>query len=278
MQPAGHGELPGPLGGGRPQQRRLDLDEALPVHGRPQGAVDRGPQAQVGLHAGPAQVHEPVPQPDDLVDVDPVVHGNGGGSAALSSVTVQSPSSTSPGGQLRVDGPLRAGPDRALDGHDVLGADVDGARHHALDDAGVVAQVEEGQVLAVLAALGHPAAHGHRGARRRRPAAVPQRSGAHRRWPRSTSAGLGGNGHCSGPFGRPRSDGAGGRCWSRSRGVRRSASATAWPPAAAATTSRGRARSAGRRRRAGAAGTPYPRPPRPGPRPATHGPRSGRPP
>ena len=37
-QPAGHGELAGPLGGRRPQQRRLHLDESLAVHGRPQGA------------------------------------------------------------------------------------------------------------------------------------------------------------------------------------------------------------------------------------------------
>ena len=75
VEPAGHGELAGPLGGGRPQQRRLDLDEPLAVHGRPQGAVDRGPQAQVGLHAGPTQVDEAVLEPDHLVDLDPVVHG-----------------------------------------------------------------------------------------------------------------------------------------------------------------------------------------------------------
>ena len=43
---------------------------------------------------------------------------------------------------------------------------------HALDDAGVVAQVDEGQVLAVLAPPGHPAADGHLGARRRRAGAT----------------------------------------------------------------------------------------------------------
>ena len=40
-----------------------------------EGAVDRGPQPQVGLHAGAAQVDEAVLQPDHLVDLDPVVHG-----------------------------------------------------------------------------------------------------------------------------------------------------------------------------------------------------------
>ena len=48
VEPAGHGELPGALAWA-PTARRLHLDEALPVHGRPQGPVDRGPEPQVGL-------------------------------------------------------------------------------------------------------------------------------------------------------------------------------------------------------------------------------------
>ena len=48
--------------------------------------------------------------------------------------------------------------DRAGDAHDVLGAHVDGVVDDALGDAGVVADVDEGQLLAVLAARRHPAA------------------------------------------------------------------------------------------------------------------------
>ena len=84
---------------------------------------------------------------------------NGGGSAGSSTVTVHSPSSTSPVGRSGLTVPSGRGRTDALHGHHVLAADVHGARDHALDDAGVVAQVDEGQVLAVLAALGHPAAH-----------------------------------------------------------------------------------------------------------------------
>ena len=80
-------------------------------------------------------------------------------------------------------------------------ADVDRAGDHALDDAGVVAQVDEGQVLAVLAALRHPAAHGHRGAHVGEPAA--SRTGRVRIEVAPSTSGLGGNGH-AGPFGRPR--------------------------------------------------------------------------
>ena len=84
---------------------------------------------------------------------------NGGGSAAVEHGHRAVAQLDLAGGQVGVDGALGPGPDRALDGHHVLAAHVDGAGDHALDDAGVVAQVDEGQVLAVLAALGHPAAH-----------------------------------------------------------------------------------------------------------------------
>ena len=272
VEPAGHGELPGALGRGRPQQRRLHLDEALPVHGRPQGPVDRGPEPQVGLHGGPPQVDEPVPEADDLVDVDAVVHRERrrlGGvqqpDRALAQLDLA-------GRQLRVAGPHGTEAYRALHGHDVLGPHVDRSRHHALDDSRVVADVEEGQVLTVLAALGHPAAHGHRPADVDRPQRAAQ-VGAHRRGP-ARRLGFGGNGH-TGSFrvapperavvvlspvtGRP----------GRRRG--------GWPPAPRRPRRRTE-RSAGRRRRAGAGVTPYPRPPRPGPRPGPSGPRSGPPP
>ena len=127
-QPAGHGELPGPLGGRRPQQRRLHLDEALAVHGGPQGAVDRGPQPQVGLHPGPAQVDEAVLQPDHLVHLDPVVDGERRrlgrvehGHRAVAQLDLA-------GGEVGVDRALGAGPDSALHGHHVLAAHVHRAR------------------------------------------------------------------------------------------------------------------------------------------------------
>ena len=60
-----------------------------------------------------------------------------------------------------VDRPLGAVPDRPADRDHPLAAHVDGAVDHALDDAGVVAEVDEGQVLAVLAPASHPAAQAH---------------------------------------------------------------------------------------------------------------------
>ena len=62
------------------------------------------------------------------------------------------------GGQVGVDGALGPGPHRAGDPHDVLVAQVVGAVDDALHDAGAVAEVDEGEVLAVLAPAGDPAA------------------------------------------------------------------------------------------------------------------------
>ena len=161
-QPARHGELTRPFGGRGPQQRRLDLDEALPVHGRPERTVDGGPQPEVGLHPRPPEVDEAVLQPGHLVHLDPVVDGEGrrfGGveerHRALAELDVA-------GGQVRVGRTLGAGPDDAFDGDHVLAAHVDRPRHHALEDSRVVAQVDERQMLTVLPPFGHPAAHRHR--------------------------------------------------------------------------------------------------------------------
>src|SRR5690606_22009938 len=62
------------------------------------------------------------------------------------------------GGQVGVGGALGPDPHHAGDPDDPLVADVDRAVDDALDDALAVAQVEEGQVLAVLAPARHPAA------------------------------------------------------------------------------------------------------------------------
>ena len=51
----------------------------------------------------------------------------------------------------------RALGDDAGDAHDVLGAHVDRVVDHALGHARVVAEVDEGELLAVLAAAGDPA-------------------------------------------------------------------------------------------------------------------------
>ena len=85
--------------------------------------------------------------------------GNGGGSAVRSTSTTQSPISTSPVGRFGVDGALRAGRARRRSIRTTYSLRtsmcvVDDALH----DAGVVADVDERQVLAVLAAAGDPAA------------------------------------------------------------------------------------------------------------------------
>ena len=94
---------------------------------------------------------------------------------------MQSPISTSPVPMPGLTVPSGRSPHRAGHRDDLLAAHVDGVVDHALDDARVVAQVDEGEVLAVLAAPGHPAAERARSCRRRTGAA-PRRGGCASRW------------------------------------------------------------------------------------------------
>ena len=68
------------------------------------------------------------------------------------------------GRQVVVDRALGPHTDRARDLQDVLAAHIDVVVDDALDDARVVAQVDECQVLAVLTATTDPAAHADRAA------------------------------------------------------------------------------------------------------------------
>ena len=155
-----HEELAGPLGRGRHEHRRLDLDEALRLHRPADRRVDAAADAQVALHALAPQVEVAVLQADVLVDlvgagVDRERRRRGRAQhldRAVADLDLA-------GRQVGVDGALRALADDAGDPHDVLAADVDGVVDDALHDAGVVADVDEGEVLAVLAPASHPAAH-----------------------------------------------------------------------------------------------------------------------
>ena len=117
-------------------------------------------QAQVALHPLAAQIEVAVLQTDVLVDVvgagvDRERRRIGGAQhldGAVADLHVA-------GREVRVDRALGALPDGAGDPHDVLAAHVDRVVDDTLDDPRVVAHVDEGEVLAVLAAAGDPPAH-----------------------------------------------------------------------------------------------------------------------
>ena len=162
LEPGRHHEVAGALGRRRHQQRGLDLDEALVVHGPADGAGHRGPQPQVALHGRPAKVEVAVAQPEDLVGVDPVRQRERRRLGHRQDLHRAVAHLDLAGVQAGVDGALGPGPHRPGDPQDVLRPQLRRAVDDALDDAGVVPQVDEGQVLPVLAPAGHPAAERHR--------------------------------------------------------------------------------------------------------------------
>ena len=88
--------------------------------------------------------------------------GNGGGSASARTSTVQSPISIGPGGESASSSPCPRGEARTVPvmATTYSRAQVELFVDHALDDAGAVPHVDEGQVFAVDPAGVHPAAHG----------------------------------------------------------------------------------------------------------------------
>ena len=64
-----HEELAGALRRGRHEHRRLDLGEALALHGAADGAVDVGTHREVALHALATEVEVAVAEAHGLVDV-----------------------------------------------------------------------------------------------------------------------------------------------------------------------------------------------------------------
>ncbi len=164
MQARGHRELPGALGCRRPEQRRLDLGETLAIHGGPDGGVDPGPQPQVALQSRPAQIDVAEAQAHRLVGLGPVIDGERRWLRLVEDLDAAVPDLDLAGADARVDGAVGALPHGAGHRDDPLAAHVGGVVDDALDDAGVIAQVDEGEMFPVLAAPGHPAAQTHGGA------------------------------------------------------------------------------------------------------------------
>ena len=108
-----------------------------------------------------AQVDEAIAEPDHLVHLDAIVDRERGCLRRVEHRHRALPDLDLAGRQLEVDRPLRSSTHHPLDLHDILAADIHGAREDTLHDARVVAKVDEGEVLAVLAALRDPAAQLH---------------------------------------------------------------------------------------------------------------------
>ena len=154
-----HDEVAGALGRRGDEHRRLDLDEAVVDERAADGGVGQRAHLQVALEAGATQVDVAVAEADRLVDVGALVDGERRRLRLRQHLDGAVLDLDLAGGEVGVDGALEAGLHGARDAQHVLAAQVVGVGHDALDDAGAVAQVDEGEVLAVLAAALDPAAH-----------------------------------------------------------------------------------------------------------------------
>ena len=157
---AWHDEVACAFRRGGDQQRRFDLGEALVFHGAAHGALHDRAVAQVALHPFAAHVEVAVLEAQRLVDVLAAVQHEGRRLGLVQDLDGAVLHVDRAGGQERVLHALGSRYDRAGDAHDVFTPQVVLFVNDALDDAGVIAQVDEGQLLAVLSAIVDPTAQG----------------------------------------------------------------------------------------------------------------------
>ena len=206
--------------------------------------VDPGPQAQVGLHLRPAQVDEAVLEPDHLVDLDPVVHGERRrlgrvqqGDRAVAQLDLA-------GGQVGVDGARRdaGGPSPSTaTTYSLRTSTVPGTTHWTMPVwSRRSTKARCSPCSRRLATQPHTVTRSGP----RRPPAASRTGRSAARWPRGRGGGLGGNGHVGSFRGAPVGGagvmvprrGAGGRL-PRSRGRRAAAPSSRVAARTASTTS-----------------------------------------
>ena len=147
------------LGSRRPEQRRLDLDEALALHGPAQSAVHLGAQPQVALHPLGSEVQVAIAKTDRLVGIGAPVQRERRSLRCGEDLHDALSELHFAGGQRRVHRALGAGPHSPRNSQHVLRPQVVRPVDDALNDPGVVAHVYEREMLAVLAPAPEPAAN-----------------------------------------------------------------------------------------------------------------------
>jgi hypothetical protein len=133
----------------------------LSIHCPSNCGIHLGSKSQVLLHARTTKVDVAVLQSCGFIDVGSIINAKWwwlGGIENSNNAVVKF---NFTGGQVRVH--CASGPrcDRSRDLDDVFTTDINRAFNNALDNPGVVAEVKERQVLAVLTTLAHPAAQHH---------------------------------------------------------------------------------------------------------------------
>ena len=186
-QTAGHHEIACAFRRGRNEHRSFDFDETLIVHCPPKRSVDLGADAEIALHSLGAKIDIAMCKSNHFVDLNAIVQLERRWFGHIQDFNAAVADFNRASWHVVVRGAIRTLTNSARDANHILRAKVGGAVDHALHETGVVTKVDEGQMLAVLAAAGHPATDRNLatdvGGSKRSAMVGAHRNGISHRWP-----------------------------------------------------------------------------------------------
>ena len=156
-QAARYDEISRPFRRGRNKHWSFDFDKTLVVHCSSQRGIDLGANAEVALHALGTQIDIAMSEAHHFVDLDTIVELERGWLGDIQDFDTAVADLDLAGRHVvvrRAIGTLTHG---ARDSNDVFRTKIGGPVDHTLHETSVITKIDEGQMLTVLTATGHPA-------------------------------------------------------------------------------------------------------------------------
>ena len=141
----------------RNQHRGFDFDKTLIVHGPSQRGIDLGANTEVALHALGTQIDIAMSEANHFVDLDTIVELERGRLRDIQNFDAAVADLDLAGRHVVVRGAIGTLAHGARDANHILGAQIGSPVDYALHETSVITKIDEGQMLTVLTATGHPA-------------------------------------------------------------------------------------------------------------------------
>ena len=155
---ARYDEISSAFRSGRNEHRSFDFDKTLIVHGPSQRGIDLGANAEVALHALGTQIDIAMSEAHHFVDLDTIVELERGRLRDIQNFDAAVADLDLAGRHVVVRGAIGTLAHGARDANHILGAQIGSPVDYALHETSVITKIDEGQMLTVLTATGHPAA------------------------------------------------------------------------------------------------------------------------